>query len=64
MLTMQTDDNVKHKWCPLCGEWKPAKVTASQLQDAEPVESSREITYCPQCGAMLRDEPDKNPIPG
>jgi ribosomal protein S27AE len=58
-LVMETDDSTKRKWCPLCGEWKAATAMAAQLKDAELAEVSREITYCPQCGALLRDEPDE-----
>jgi hypothetical protein len=45
------------KWCPLCGEWKAATVLVSESKDTELIESSRQIIYCPECGAMLRDEP-------
>jgi hypothetical protein len=61
MLTMQTNDSVKHKWCPLCQEWKAAIVTVAQQKNTEFVETGREVTYCPQCGAMLRDEQNKKP---
>jgi hypothetical protein len=61
---MQTDDGGKRKWCPLCYEWKAATVMVSQLKDSELVESSHELTYCPKCGAMLRDEPNKKPRTG
>ena len=54
---MQTDDSIKRKWCPLCQESKQATVTLAELKEAEMVEIAREITYCPKCGALLRDEP-------
>ena len=61
---MQTDDSVKRKWCPLCQQWMAATVEVAQFKDAELVETTRELTYCPQCGAMLRDEPNKRPRTG
>jgi hypothetical protein len=63
-LAMETDDSTKHKWCPLCQEWKVATVKVAQLKNSELVDTSREITYCPQCGAMLRDEPNEKPHTG
>jgi hypothetical protein len=63
-LAMEADDSIKRKWCPLCSEWKAATVMVAQLKDAELVETSRQITYCPQCGAMLRDEPTEKPHTG
>jgi hypothetical protein len=55
--TMQTDDSVDRKWCPLCEELKAATVMAAPLEDAGLIESAREITYCQNCGAKLLDEP-------
>lgn len=60
-MMMETGDSVKRKWCPLCHEWKAATVLAAQLKDSELLETTRELTYCPQCGAMLRDDPTKKP---
>jgi RNase P subunit RPR2 len=64
MLTMETDDSVKRKWCPLCHEWKTATVMVAQLKDSELVETTRDLIYCPQCGAMLREDPNKKPQTG
>src|SRR5437867_3077700 len=61
---MQSDDSVERKWCPLCQEWKAATVTVAQSKDSELVQTNRELTYCPQCGAMLRDEPNEKPQTG
>jgi hypothetical protein len=58
---MEIDDSVERKWCPLCNEWKSATVMVSQFRETEMVETSREVTYCPQCGALLRDEPNEKP---
>ena len=60
----ESDDSVIHKWCPLCHEWKAATAKISELKDSELVETNREVTYCPQCGALLRDEPKKKPRTG
>jgi hypothetical protein len=64
VLAMEIDDKVKRKWCPLCNEWKAATVMVSQLRETDSVGTSREITYCPQCGAMLRDQPKEKPSTG
>ena len=47
------DDMGPHKWCPLCREWKAAIVLRAETVGTELVETSRELTYCPRCGAML-----------
>jgi hypothetical protein len=60
----EINESADRKWCPLCQEWKAAKVNVAQLKDAELIETSREITYCPQCGALLRDEPNEKPQTG
>ena len=59
MPSDETDDIADRKWCPLCQEWKAATVNVDPLKGSEFVETSREITYCPQCGAMLRDKPNE-----
>jgi hypothetical protein len=67
MPTVQTNeinDSVKHKWCPLCQQCKVTTVAIEQSGDAESSKSSRELTYCPDCGAMLRNEPNKKPRTG
>lgn len=46
------------KWCGLCGEWKAATVFVADTRDGKLVESQREVTYCPECGARLRSGPD------
>jgi hypothetical protein len=58
---MQTDDSVKRKWCPLCRVWKLATVPLAQSKNSKLVETTYELTYCPQCGAMLRDEATEKP---
>ena len=44
---------LSRKWCRLCEEWKAAIVFMAETVGTELVESSRELTYCPQCGATL-----------
>jgi hypothetical protein len=39
-------------------------MTALAQKDSEMVERTRELTYCPQCGAMFRDDPNKKPESG
>jgi hypothetical protein len=55
---MYTDSSPKQKWCRLCSEWKTAILPAANSTVDEPIEPTREITYCPQCGAKLRDVPE------
>ena len=51
---VSADDIAVRKWCTVCGEWKAAIVLRADTMDAELMESGREITYCPECGARLR----------
>ena len=46
---------IPQKWCPLCKEWKAAIVLHGEESATEKVELGRELVYCPQCGAKLRD---------
>jgi hypothetical protein len=55
---------ITRKWCPLCCEWKVATVLVSDSKDTVLTESRREIIYCPECGAMLRDDPKEKPSTG
>jgi formate dehydrogenase maturation protein FdhE len=55
MAESERADTIR-KWCPLCGEWKVASVLVSESKDTELVESTRQIIYCPECGAMLRED--------
>ena len=36
-----------------CEEWKAAIVFTAETVGTELIESTRELTYCPQCGATL-----------
>jgi hypothetical protein len=55
MSESEESADLPRKWCPLCREWKAAIVLRAETVGTELVESSREITYCPECGAKLRD---------
>jgi hypothetical protein len=45
---------IPQKWCSLCKEWKAA-IVLHEEDGKEVIELSREITFCPKCGAKLRD---------
>ena len=64
MPESKTNAGMTRKWCPLCGEWKVATVLVSESKDTVLIESRRDITYCPECGAMLRDDPKEKPNTG
>jgi hypothetical protein len=49
----ETKSELSRKWCRLCEEWKAAIVLTAETVGTELVESTRELTYCPQCGATL-----------
>jgi hypothetical protein len=49
---------VERKWCPLCEEWKVTTVKVADSLDSELIASTHEMIYCPECGALLRDEPE------
>jgi hypothetical protein len=55
MSEPEKQPDLPRKWCHLCREWKAAIVLRAEAVGTELVETSRELTYCPQCGAMLRD---------
>jgi RNase P subunit RPR2 len=48
------DNREKRKWCPLCGEWKDANVSAEE-RDEQNEARQNEIVFCRDCGAKLRD---------
>ena len=52
----EPENDMPRKWCPLCGEWKAATVYIAETRDGKLVESQREVTYCSEFGARLRDE--------
>ena len=49
----ETKSELSQKWCRLCEEWKAAIVFTAETVGTELIESTRELTYCPQCGATL-----------
>jgi hypothetical protein len=54
MSEPEKQSDIPRKWCPVCRKWKTAIVFTAETIGTESVKKSREITYCPQCGAKLR----------
>jgi hypothetical protein len=55
MSQPEEQSDIPRKWCPLCRKRKTAILFTAETIGTELVKKSREITYCPQCGAKLRD---------